>query len=115
MRDDRERLLAAGVVAGAVLLGLFLRLLRVVGEDFPLNDGALFVQMTEDLRAAGYHLPATTTYDYAGIPFAYPPLAFYVAGWLADLGVPLLDVVRLLPALVSTCTILAFHALARAM
>ena len=114
MPANQERLLAAAVVTAAVLMGLVLRLMRVVGEDFPLNDGALFVQMTQDLRANGYHLPFVTGYDQAGIPFAYPPLAFYVAGWLEDLGWPLLDVVRLAPAVVSTCTILAFHRLARA-
>lgn len=98
-----------------MIAGLYVRLMPVLSAPFPLNDGGLFYQMTEELRANGYRLPAFTTYNEAGIPFAYPPLGFYLLGWLHDFGgVPLLDGMRWFPALVSTLTIPAFLPLSRA-
>ena len=103
-------------VAVAVIVGALLRLPPVLGADFPVNDGGLFYRMTEELRDAHYVLPATTSYNLAGIPFGYPPLGFYLAGFIADVtGVPLLDVVRVLPAVVSTLTLPVFFLLARAL
>ncbi|MFL5574521.1 MAG: hypothetical protein ACJ79S_00900 [Gemmatimonadaceae bacterium] len=105
----------AGVVL-AVVLGTYLRYYLVLGRDFPLNDGGLFYLMIEELRRARYALPASTAYNGAGIPFAYPPLALYAAGVLSDAtGAPAIDVVRLLPALGSALTIPAFFLLARAL
>lgn len=64
----------------AVTLGLILRLLPALSADFPLNDGGLFYLMTRELQGAHYALPVYTSYNSAQIPFAYPPLAFYIAG-----------------------------------
>ncbi len=115
MSEARKRAVAYTAGGLALLLGLYLRFLLVAGEDFPLNDGGLFYLMTQELRAAGYMLPVFTSYNSAGIPFAYPPLAFYLAGFVSDLSrVPLLDVVRLMPAVLSTFTIGAFYLLSSA-
>ncbi len=82
----------------------------------PLHDGGLFYLMTEELRRSHYLLPAFTAYNQAGIPFAYPPLGFYLAGLLADLAHwPLLDLFRLLPSVISLAAIPAFYRLARAL
>ena len=114
---------AAGLVARSTAVGLaivlvigfYVRLRPVVGLDFPLNDGGLFFLMTEELRQAHYALPAFTSYNGGQIPFAYPPLAFYLAGLIADVtGASLVDVVRLLPAVVSALTVPAFYLLSRA-
>ncbi len=92
---------------------IYLRMGPVLAADFPLNDGGLFYLMTEELRRAGYSLPAFTAYNAAGLPFAYPPLGFYLAGFTADLtGASVLDVVRVLPAVFSVLTIPAFYLLA---
>jgi len=94
----------------ATLLGGFVRLAPVLASDFPLNDGGLFYTMIQDLKKAHFHLPLYTSYNSANIPFAYPPLPFYVAAWLSDLaGWSALDVVRLLPAIISILTIPAFY------
>ena len=69
----------------AILLGGFVRLAHVIPNDFPLNDGSLFYTMVQDLRAAHYALPDTTSFNQAGIPFAYPPLGLYLAGFLSDI------------------------------
>ncbi|KAF0108698.1 MAG: hypothetical protein FD146_584 [Anaerolineaceae bacterium] len=98
----------------AILIGGYIRLSPVVRLDYPINDGGLFYTMTRELQANGYRLPETTAYNALGIPYAYPPLGFYLAGLLADLtGWSLLDIFRLLPALMSVLAIPAFYLLAR--
>lgn len=105
---------ASSALLTAIGLGTLARLLPFINTDFPLNDGALFLQMTRDIQAAGYLIPETTTYNALDIPFVYSPLAFYLAAVLNDfLGVPLLDVFRALPFLFSVATILAFYLVAR--
>jgi len=97
----------------ATLLGAFVRLAPVLGSGFPLNDGGLFYTLIGDLQAGSYVLPAVTTYNQASIPFIYPPLSFYLTGFLSDVsGLPVLELLRFLPALVSIATIPAFYLLA---
>jgi len=96
-----------------VVAGLLVRAIPVLTTDFPLNDGGLFYAMTRDLQHANFLLPATTSYNGLDIPFAYPPLGFYVAGVLSNLGIGLLDVFRFLPLIVATLTIPAVYLVAR--
>lgn len=106
---------ATVALAVSVVLGMYLRFDLVMATDFPVNDGGLFYLMTRELQHAHYVLPAFTSYNSAHIPFAYPPLGFYLAGLLSDATRwPLLDVVRVLPAVISTLTIIAFYLLAGA-
>lgn len=100
----------------AILLGGYVRLSQVVGADFPLNDGGLFYAMTRDLQENQYRLPVTTSYNQLDIPFAYPPLPFYLAGGLNDLlGWELIDIFRVLPAIFSVLGIPAFFLLAQSL
>lgn len=102
------------IVLFFTLIGLAIRLAPALQTQFPLNDGGLFYAMIVDLQEARYLLPLISTYNAADIPFAYPPLAFYLTGLLADLlRISTLDLVRVLPALVSALTIPAFYLLAR--
>jgi hypothetical protein len=95
-------LLAVGIGAG-------LQLALVLGADFPLNDGGMLFVMAKDLSANGYRLPAFTTYNYAQIPFAYPPLPIYWAALLHDgLGISLFELLRWLPWIFCTLSIPAF-------
>jgi len=66
----------------AILLGTFLRVSVVLMDDFPRNDGGLFWAMTRDLVNNHFALPRYTTYNQDSIPFAYPPAAFYIIGFL---------------------------------
>lgn len=103
-----------GVVIFMTLIGLAIRIALPLQAAFPLNDGGLFYAMIVDLQEARYVLPLYATYNGAAIPFAYPPLAFYLTGRLADLLlIPVLDLVRILPAIISALTIPAFYFLAR--
>ncbi len=106
----------AVLLLNAVLVGLLVRLSFVVASGFPLNDGGLFYAMSEDLWRAGYALPLHTSCNSAGIPYAYPPLAFYLAALLRDvLAVNLLDVLRFAPLLLKTLAIGSFILLARSL
>ncbi len=68
-------------VAAVMLAGAIFRLVPVFASSFPLHDGGMFVVAIRDIREAG-SLPATLSYNSAGIPFDYPPLAFLVAAIL---------------------------------
>lgn len=116
------RVFAAGlnprlVVALALAVGFVVRLqYHLQAHGLPLNDGGMFYAMAEDVRRAGYALPAYTSYNGGVIPFAYSPLGFYVAAALADAGVlSVMDSLRFLPLLASVLTIAAFFLLARAL
>ena len=95
------------------LLGGYIRLFPALMSDFPVNDGGLFYQMTQDLLANGLRLPAVTHYNHLEIAFAYPPLGFYLAALgHALFGLSLLDIFRFLPGVFAAASIPAFFLLA---
>jgi len=97
----------------ALLFGAVVRFVPAVSNGFPLNDGGMFYTMIRDLQANHYILPQFTTYNFADIPFAYPPLGFYIAASFSSLlPVSELQTLLWLPALVNTLSILAFYKLA---
>ncbi|MGE3076116.1 MAG: glycosyltransferase family 39 protein [Dehalococcoidia bacterium] len=101
---------------GAVWLGAIVRLYFVLSIDFPVNDGGMFYAMVRDIQSAHYRLPETTSYNYSEIPFAYPPLTFYVIALLNDaFGVSLLTLFRVVPLVGSLLTIPAFFLLSRSL
>lgn len=101
-------------VAAAVVLGVLVRTLLVLSSDFPLNDGALFLEMTRAVRAAHYHLPVFVPYNGTAVPFGYPPLGFYLVAALHDaLGLDMVQALRVLPLLATCGCVAAFAALAR--
>jgi hypothetical protein len=103
-----------GLVFFMTVIGLAVRLAAPLQASFPLNDGGLFYAMIIDLQETSYTLPLHATYNSAEIPFAYPPLAFYLTGLLSDLlQISVIELVRVLPAIVSALTIPAFYFLAR--
>lgn len=114
-----RRTLASPYLIGclaAITLGCIVRAWHVLPADFPLNDGGLFFQMTEELQCAHYQLPSFTAYNALHIPFAYPPLGFYLAGFLSDAtSMPLIDTFRWLPLLATCGMLVAFALLAREM
>lgn len=97
------------------LIGGALRLVPVLLSDFPLNDGGLFLTMAEDLRANDFVLPRYATYNDLPIPYAYPPLGFYLTALITSLtGISGVDVLRFVPALASLATIPVVYAIGRA-
>jgi hypothetical protein len=100
-----------------LVIGGWLRLSPAsMAGRFPMNDGGMFYTMIRDLRQNNYVLPAHTTYNNLNIPYAYPPLSFYLAGFLADvLHVSDLTILLWLPAVINILTLPAFALLANSM
>jgi hypothetical protein len=98
----------------ALSLGIFMRFNPTWLSGFAINQGGMFAVMVDDLRANHYLLPAYTSYNHLQIPFAYPPLGFYVGALAADIfSIDSLQVVRWLPAFFASLSIVAFYFLAR--
>lgn len=107
---------AIWIVTFITVLGAYPRLFFAATADFPLNDGGLFLTMIRDLEEAGYAIPAYASYNAAHLPFAYPPLGFYLAALLSNaFRYPLLDILRLLPPVLSVLTIPVFYWLCRSL
>ncbi len=103
----------AAFVTFVTLIGLLVRIAIPLTSSFPLNDGGLFHAMILDLQKNHYALPAFTTYNSFSLPFAYPPAAFYFYALLNLLTrIPLLDLMRVAPAIISALSIPAFFLLA---
>ena len=91
-------------------IGAAIRLLPLGESPFPLNDGGLFVTMAKDLAAHGFLLPALTSYNFEAIPFAYPPLGLYLVAIISLVtAADPVTVLRWLPAVLSTVSVLAFY------
>ncbi|MBM3123491.1 MAG: hypothetical protein FJZ87_00290 [Chloroflexi bacterium] len=113
---DRKPDWPALVLMSAVVFGAAVRFAPAASNGFPLNDGGMFHVMIQDLKANRYLLPLYTSFNQAGIPFAYPPLGFYMAAALSDLlHLSELTVLTWLPALVNTISILAFYKFSRSL
>lgn len=111
MKIDRQDILLLSFIT---IIGLFIRISPALSTSFPLNDGGLFYKMILDLQDNHFVLPFFTTYNNAGIPFAYPPLAFYLyAGISVFTHTPVLLLMRFLPAIISALSIPAFFLFAR--
>ncbi len=99
----------------AVLFGAIARFAPTLLAGEAINDGGMFYAMIDEIRANGFRLPAYTAYNNLQIPFAYPPLALYTGASFSAVGIPTGEVVRWLPPLVSSLSILAFYWLASQM
>ena len=100
----------------ALIFGSWFRLFPVHEAQFPINDGGLFYRMTEAIIENGFRLPEYVHYNGLIIPFAYPPLGFYLAGITSTvLRVKLIQVFLYLPAIILIITLFAFFALANSL
>lgn len=97
----------------AIFLGAFMRFNPTMLAGFAINDGGMFAAMVDDLKVSHYVLPEFTTYNHLNIPFAYPPLGFYLGRITADLfGMTSTEVLRWVPAFFASLSIPAFYLLA---
>lgn len=104
----------AGVIFVALLCAAAVRCYYTLQADFPLNDGGMFMVMMRELGDNGFRLPATTAYNGLDLPFAYPPLGFYVGAAVTRLtGLSELDVLRFVPLVANLAAVAAFYPLAR--
>jgi hypothetical protein len=102
------------ILLAAILFGAWFRIMPAWMAGFPVNDGGMFYTMILDLQANHYTLPLFTTYNHTLIPFAYPPLGFYIGAGISDLfNVSPLVVIRWLPGIISALCIPAFYFFAK--
>lgn len=98
----------------ALILGGFVRLEPVLSAKFPLKDGGLFFTFINALLQNQFSFPDTISYNGLSIPFVYPPLSFYISALVSSLfHIPVIDLLRILPAVFSILTIAAFYRLAK--
>ncbi|WP_332897285.1 ArnT family glycosyltransferase [Haladaptatus sp. CMSO5] len=87
----------------ALVAGITVYLVYLKTHPYPAFGAGLFLLMAEQVSQHGYALPATIPHYASPIPFAYPPLMFYVVAAIRDLfGVNPLLISRVLPGLVTT-------------
>ena len=98
----------------AIILGSAARINFISGTGYPVNDGGLFYRMTSDLLNNNLSMPATTTYNQDQLPFAYPPVAFYLVAIIHLITkISLLDLYLYVPCTLSILTIPAFYYFAK--
>jgi hypothetical protein len=98
----------------ALAAGIVVYVAYLFTHPYPALGGGLFLAMAEAVAANGYALPARIAgYTPGGIPFAYPPLAFYPLAFLLNAGLDPLAITRFLPGLLTICALIPTYALGR--
>jgi 4-amino-4-deoxy-L-arabinose transferase-like glycosyltransferase len=95
-------------LAAALVAALLFRIYLLAAHDFPINDGALFLEFIRATAATFPGLPTEAAYNGLILPFAYPPLSFWLGALLTKAGVDSLAVVRVLPILMNMGYVLLF-------
>lgn len=107
--DEDRRWLVLALVPGLVAFGVYL-----ATNPYPAYSGGLFAKIAAEIAANGYALPAHVPgYTAEGVPFAYPPLQFYVLAVLYDLGADPVAVARVLPGVAFLAALVPLYLLAR--
>ncbi|MGM0591286.1 MAG: glycosyltransferase family 39 protein, partial [Halobacteriota archaeon] len=93
--DKSDRLWAAlAVLPGCVAVVVYL-----VTNPYPAYGAGLYAEIAGEILANGYAPPVRVPgYTANGVPFAYPPLQFYVFAVLLDVGVDPVAIARFLPS-----------------
>lgn len=102
---------ATALLFAAVLGAVLFRIYLLIANDFPVNDGGLFVEFVRAAAATFPSLPSHAAYNGLVLPFAYPPLSFWIGALLTKLGFDSLAIVRVLPILLNIGYVLLFTAL----
>ena len=108
--DARDRVwLALALCPGVVAVAVYL-----ATNPYPAHGAGLYTKIATEIVANGYAPPARIPgYTAAGVPFAYPPLQFYVFATLLDLGADPLAVARLLPGVAVVAFLIPIYLLGR--
>ena len=107
--DGRDRRwLGLALLPGLVAVGVYL-----ATNPYPAYGGGLYVQIATETAANGYAPPSSVSGYALGVPFAYPPLQFYVLAVLLDLGLDPLTVTRFLPTVAVVAALVPAYLLGR--
>jgi hypothetical protein len=111
-----ERALDDGRVWLAIAMGLgtIVALAYYFTHPYPAFGAGLYLKIAERVLANGYQPPtAITGYTTGGVPFAYPPLNYYLIAVLIDVGFDPLTISRVFPVLMTVAYLIPFFYLAR--
>lgn len=104
------------VVIVFLILGTFLRVwhLFVINMQEPYRLGGLFYEFAQQIVNLQFRLPLIIPYySQNGLPFAYPPLSFYLEALLIkSFNPPKFALVNILPAVLSVLSLFSFFFLA---
>lgn len=100
--------IGAWLIALALAAALAIRFYLLVSTDFPIGDGGLFLVFVEAVERSFPALPPIVSYNGLTIPFAYPPLAFWLSAGAVRLGADPLAIVHQLPIVMNILYVLAF-------
>ena len=106
-RLSASRLDVALLVACAAAV-LAIRVQLLLSTEFPLNDGGLFLAFVQAIAREFPGIPSHVAYNGLDIPFAYPPLSFWLAALGVRGGLDALTLVHLLPILMNVAYVLLF-------
>jgi hypothetical protein len=113
MKPIRRTDFATLILLLAIFIGAFMRFNPTLLAGFAINDGGMFAVMVEDLKTSQYSLPIFTSYNHLTIPFAYPPLGFYLGRIASDLfGWSAPEALRWVAAFFASLSVLAFYLVA---
>ncbi|MCL4271478.1 MAG: glycosyltransferase family 39 protein [Anaerolineales bacterium] len=98
------------ILMSAFIFGGVFRFMPAALAGFPVNDGGMFYVMMNDLQANHFLPPLYTTYNNLNIPFAYPPLGFYIGAAISSwFNISGIEIIRWLPAVFNTVCLIAFY------
>ncbi|USZ69789.1 glycosyltransferase family 39 protein (plasmid) [Halorussus salilacus] len=102
-------------LAPAVLSTLCVFYFYLDSHPYPSFGSGLYMLISERIIEAGYALPETIPYyTDEGVPFAYPPLMFYVVAVIRDVtGLGPIAISRYLPGVVTVAYLVPTYLLAR--
>lgn len=106
--DAFERDLPWLVLSGGAAVVVYVAYLAT--HPYPAFGAGLFFRAAEEVAAAGYGLPTRIDgYTADGVPFAYPPLPFYVLAVALEAGLDPVAVSRYLPGLLVVAALAPYY------
>jgi hypothetical protein len=90
-----------GSIVFLVLINAPIIFINAIRYDFPLGFSGLYTLMSEKLVSNNFLLPDSVPfYGPGGIPYAYPPVGFYIMGFfIGILKIPTMIFLRFAPAI----------------
>lgn len=102
------------IVIFATIVGGWVWSFATTLSGFPLNDGGMFQVMIRAILENNLRLPNFIHYNGLDLPFAYPPLSFYISALISRIfHIDPIEILRWLPVLMITLSIPTFYYLAK--
>lgn len=94
--------------------GSLIRIRLVTRADLPLNDGGMFYSITDQIVRSNFSFPHYINYNISEIPFAYPPLGFYIMAVVQSVTqIELLVLFKYVPLLFALIILPLYYILSR--